>query len=139
MKDDSSVAIVRPTPDRMLNSFEVRCAPGRPRRIRRPGQGAGATAAAAAGGDAAESHRTIILLAGLPGLGKTTLARSWQRSGRPLRMSSGPAIQHAGDLVVLSSLVPGEILFIDEIHCMARSAEEMLYLAMGRLSYRHIM
>jgi len=52
-------------------------------------------------------------------------------SGRPLRMSSGPAIQHAGDLAaVLSSLVPGEVLFIDEIHRMARSAEEMLYLAM---------
>jgi Holliday junction DNA helicase RuvB len=46
-------------------------------------------------------------------------------------MSSGPAIQHAGDLAaVLSSLVPGEVLFIDEIHRMARSAEEMLYLAM---------
>jgi Holliday junction DNA helicase RuvB len=52
-------------------------------------------------------------------------------SGHPLRMSSGPAIQHAGDLAaLLSSLVPGEVLFIDEIHRMARSAEEMLYLAM---------
>src|SRR5690606_37170986 len=50
---------------------------------------------------------------------------------RPLRMSSGPAIQHAGDLAaLLSSLVPGEVLFIDELHRMARSAEEMLYLAM---------
>ena len=73
-----------------------------------------------------------ILLAGPPGLGKTTLAMIVaHESGRPLRLTSGPTIQHAGDLAaVLSSLAPGEVLFIDEIHRMARAAEEMLYLAM---------
>ncbi|GAA3585064.1 Holliday junction branch migration DNA helicase RuvB [Klugiella xanthotipulae] len=73
-----------------------------------------------------------ILLAGPPGLGKTTLSMIVaEETGKPLRMTSGPAIQHAGDLAaMLSSLMPGEVLFVDEIHRMARSAEEMLYLAM---------
>ena len=73
-----------------------------------------------------------ILLSGPPGLGKTTLAMIIaSEMSAPIRITSGPAIQHAGDLAsILSSLVEGEILFLDEIHRMSRPAEELLYLAM---------
>jgi Holliday junction DNA helicase RuvB len=73
-----------------------------------------------------------MLFAGPPGLGKTTLAMIIANEGnRNLRLTSGPTIQHAGDLAaILSSVSAGDVLFIDEIHRMSRSAEEMLYLAM---------
>jgi Holliday junction DNA helicase RuvB len=73
-----------------------------------------------------------ILLSGPPGLGKTTLAFILaEELGAPIRITSGPAITHAGDLAaILSSLTEGEILFLDEIHRLTRPAEELLYLAM---------
>jgi Holliday junction DNA helicase RuvB len=73
-----------------------------------------------------------ILLAGPPGLGKTSLAMIIAAElGAPIRLTSGPALERAGDLAaMLSNLVEGDVLFIDEIHRIARPAEEMLYLAM---------
>src|SRR5450631_3690588 len=73
-----------------------------------------------------------VLLSGSPGLGKTTLAMIIAAEmNAPMRITSGPAIQHAGDLAaVLTQLTEGEVLFIDEIHRIARPAEELLYMAM---------
>ncbi|MBW4717045.1 Holliday junction branch migration DNA helicase RuvB [Saccharothrix sp. SC076] len=73
-----------------------------------------------------------VLLSGPPGLGKTSLAMIIAAElGASLRITSGPALERAGDLAaMLSNLVEGDVLFIDEIHRMARPAEEMLYLAM---------
>ena len=73
-----------------------------------------------------------VLLSGPPGLGKTTLAMIVAaQMTAPLRITSGPAIQHAGDLAaILSGVNEGDVLFIDEIHRMSRPAEELLYMAM---------
>ncbi len=73
-----------------------------------------------------------ILLSGSPGLGKTTLAMIVAAElGAGLRITSGPAIERSGDLAaVLTSLAHGDVLFIDEIHRIAKPAEELLYSAM---------
>lgn len=75
-----------------------------------------------------------LLFSGLPGLGKTSLAFALGAEiGAPLRVTSGPALERAKDLVgILSQLEAGSILFIDEIHRMPRVVEEYLYGAMER-------
>ena len=73
-----------------------------------------------------------VLLSGPPGLGKTSLAMIIAAElGSAIRITSGPALERAGDLAaMLSNLVEGDVLFIDEIHRIARPAEELLYIAM---------
>ncbi len=78
-----------------------------------------------------------VLLYGPPGLGKTTMSHIIANElGVPIKITSGPAIEHAGDLAaILTNLEENEVLFVDEIHALNRSVEEKLYSAMEDFAF----
>ena len=73
-----------------------------------------------------------VIIYGPPGLGKTTLANIIaEEMGVAIRVTSGPAVERAGDMAaILTSLQPGDVLFVDEVHRLNRVVEEVLYSAM---------
>ena len=102
-------------------------------RVHRPAQGRPAARRwCSRAPSAAAGRRTTCCCPGPPGLGKTSLALIiGSELGTSVKITSGPAIERSGDLAaMLSNLAPGDVLFIDEIHRIARPAEELLYMAM---------